>query len=137
MFRSLKYSIFLFCRPVSLVVRIYCWHMVIVGVAGGVIAFISAVTNIKDALSEGTSCWTTMFQKEFLILPFCSYFMIKDPLIIHYLKVCTHILLKQLLLLHIRLNYSGKPFSAQVAVMPALKHPRNNLETCKENQLTT
>jgi len=48
-------------RPVSLGVRIYCWHMVIIGVAGGVIAFINAVTNISSALSEGTSCWTTMF----------------------------------------------------------------------------
>ena len=35
--------------------------MVIVGVAGGVIAFINAVTTIKDALSGGSSCWTTMF----------------------------------------------------------------------------
>jgi len=48
-------------RPVSLFVRIYCWHMVIVGTAGGGIAFYNAVTNIKGALSGGESCWTTLF----------------------------------------------------------------------------
>jgi len=48
-------------RPVSMPVRIYCWHMVIVGFAGGVIAFINAVTNIKDALSGGESCWVSLF----------------------------------------------------------------------------
>jgi len=48
-------------RPVSLAVRIYCWHMVIVGLAGGVMSFISAVTNVGEALSGGESCWTTLF----------------------------------------------------------------------------
>jgi len=48
-------------RPVSLPVRIYCWHMVIVGTAGGVIAFINSVRNIKEALSGGESCWITLF----------------------------------------------------------------------------
>jgi len=50
-------------RPVSLPVRIYCWHMVIVGIAGGVIAFINAVTNIREALSGGESCWETLFTR--------------------------------------------------------------------------
>jgi len=48
-------------RPVSLAVRIYCWHMVLVGTAGGVIAFYNAVSNIKDELSGGESCWETLF----------------------------------------------------------------------------
>ena len=42
-------------------VRIYSWHMVVVGVAGGILAFTSAVLNVKEALSEGNSCWLTFF----------------------------------------------------------------------------
>ena len=50
------------CRGrVSLGVRLYCWHMILVGTAGGVIAFISAVLNVKDELSGGESCWKNLF----------------------------------------------------------------------------
>jgi len=46
---------------VSLGVRLYCWHMILVGTAGGVIAFVSAVLNVKDELSGGESCWKNLF----------------------------------------------------------------------------
>jgi len=47
-------------RPVSLMVRIYCWHMVIVCSIGGIIAFYASVTSISQALSGGESCWVTL-----------------------------------------------------------------------------
>ena len=41
--------------------KIYSYHMVIVGVAGGILSFINAVLNVSKALSSGESCWTTIF----------------------------------------------------------------------------
>jgi len=51
-------------RPVPMWMRIYCWHMVIVGIGGGILSFVNAVLNVKDALSGGKSCWTTLFDSE-------------------------------------------------------------------------
>ena len=38
--------------------------MVIVGIGGGILSFVNAVLNVKDALSGGKSCWTTLFDSE-------------------------------------------------------------------------
>ena len=48
-------------RPIPTWMRVYSWHMVIVGTGGGILSFVNAVLNVKDALSQGESCWTTMF----------------------------------------------------------------------------
>jgi len=48
-------------REVPMWMKIYSYHMVIVGVAGGILSFINAVLNVSKALSSGESCWTTIF----------------------------------------------------------------------------
>jgi len=58
-------------------VRAYCWHMVIVGTAGGVMSFYKSVTSIKSDLTEGEgNCWTEFFggsSKDDEILRLYSY----------------------------------------------------------------
>ena len=48
-------------RPVPLWMRVYSWHMVVVGVGGGVLSFVNAVMSVEEKLQEGSSCWTTWF----------------------------------------------------------------------------
>ena len=45
-------------RSVPMWMRVYSWHMVIVGVGGGILSFVNAVMSVKDKLQEGESCWT-------------------------------------------------------------------------------
>ena len=45
---------------VSLPVKVYCWHLVIVCSTGGVIAFVSSIQTIKKDLEGGQICWSLL-----------------------------------------------------------------------------
>ena len=45
---------------VSLPVKIYCWHLVIVCSIGGVIAFVSSIETISADLKSGEICWSLL-----------------------------------------------------------------------------
>lgn len=45
---------------VSLPVKIYSWHLVIVCSVGGVIAFVSSILTISKDLQNGQICWSLL-----------------------------------------------------------------------------
>ena len=49
-------------RPVPTWMRVYSWHMVVVGVGGGILSFVNAVMSVEEKLKEGDSCWTVWFE---------------------------------------------------------------------------
>ena len=51
-------------RSVPMWMRVYSWHMVIVGVGGGILSFVNAVMSVKDKLQEGESCWTVWIDSD-------------------------------------------------------------------------
>jgi len=42
-------------------VRLYCWHMMVVGTGGGAMSFYKSVTTIAEDLSNGGNCWSEFF----------------------------------------------------------------------------
>jgi len=49
-------------RPVPTWMRVYSWHMVAVGIGGGILSFVNAVMSVEEKLKEGDSCWTVWFE---------------------------------------------------------------------------
>jgi len=51
-------------RRVSIWVRVYCWHMIIVGLFGGGLSFYKAVDSAVTEFSDGVAspCWVLFFQ---------------------------------------------------------------------------
>ena len=49
-------------RPVPTWMRVYSWHMVVVGIGGGILSFVNAVMSVEEKLKEGDSCWTVWFE---------------------------------------------------------------------------
>ena len=37
--------------------RVYGWHLVVVGLGGGILALTNAVLTVREMLQQGTSCW--------------------------------------------------------------------------------
>ena len=37
--------------------RVYGWHLVVVGLGGGILALTNAVLTVRERLQQGTSCW--------------------------------------------------------------------------------
>ena len=43
--------------------RVYCWHMVVVGILGMGLSFYKAVLSLVEEFEHGqVPCWTTFFE---------------------------------------------------------------------------
>ena len=45
---------------VSRLVRLYCWHLVLVTSAAGTLSLITSFGSVRSALAAGASCWLTL-----------------------------------------------------------------------------
>jgi len=50
-------------RKMSVLVRVYCWHMVVVGIFGMGLSFYKAIDSLIEEFQEGqVPCWVTLFE---------------------------------------------------------------------------
>jgi len=50
-------------RKISTLMRVYCWHMVVVGILGMGLSFYKAVLSLVEEFEHGqVPCWTTFFE---------------------------------------------------------------------------